>query len=241
MDNALELEKLNSVCSGYIKDRNIVKVFNDLTIEDLTEVFNPKGSLDAINLMRFFLVGNTGLLNDLNNLYINKLHSWCCRCWYCRLYGKNKEMKIITISNNELTFVLILLENAVNLTVNDDKADNVLFKKTVKVDNLPTAVEAGSNVKQYFNNLREKYFSQNIELIDLSISTFTSDSNVLYPNGKTFVKVNITHDGCKYESVFESPFSLTKESMWRLIKDNLKVVGYLTIKGISNPRLGKFI
>ena len=225
MDNALELEKLNSVCSGYIKDRNIVKV-----IEDLTEVFNPKGSLDAINLMRFMLVGNVGLLNDLNNLYINKLHSWCCRCWYCRLYGKNKEMKIITISNNELTFVLSLLENAVNLTVNDDKADNVLFKKTVKVDNLPTAVEAGSNVKQYFNNLREKYFLQNIELIDLSISTFTAGHSVLYPNGKTYLKAEVKHDGYKYESVFELPFNLTKEAMWSLIKDNLTMAESLSVE-----------
>lgn len=234
MDNALELEKLNSVCSGYIKDRNIVKVIEDLTIEDLTEVFNPKGSLDAINLMRFFLVGNTGLLNDLNNLYINKLHSW-----YCQLYGKNKEMKIITISNNELTFVLSLLENAVNLTVNDDKADNVLFKKTVKVDNLPTAVEAGSNVKQYFNNLREKYFLQNIELIDLSISTFTAGHSVLYPNGKTYLKVEVKHDGYKYESLFELPFNSTKEAMWFLIKNNLMVAESLSMEAERKLRAVK--
>ena len=61
----------------------------------------------------------------------------------------------------------------------------------------------------------------NIELVDLSISTFVAGHNALYPNGKTYLKVDIRHDGYKYESVFELPFNVTKENMWFLIKNNL--------------------
>lgn len=226
MDNVLELEKLKSVCGNYLNNVNLDKVK-----AELTEVFNPKGSLDAINLMRFMLGDNTSLLTSLNNLYVTKLHTWSCYA-----YGETKDVKFITISDKELSFSLNLLEDAVIFAVTSNGV------KSVKdCDDLPTEFEKGGNIKGCFDNLKDKYFLQHFEQIDLNISTFTSDNNVLYPNGKTFVKVNITHDGCKYESVFELPFNLTKESMWRLIKDNLKVVGYLTIKGISNPRLGKFI
>ena len=236
MDNVLELEKLKSVCGSFLNNVNLDKVK-----AELTEVFNPKGSLDAINLMRFMLGDNTSLLTSLNNLYVTKLHTWSCYA-----YGETKDAKFITISDKELSFSLNLLEDAVIFAVTSNgvksvKDCKVLYDSAIKSDDLPTEFEKGGNIKGCFDNLKDKYFLQHFEQIDLSISTFTSGSNVLYPNGKTFVKVNITHDGCKYESVFELPFNLTKESMWRLIKDNLKVVGYLTIKGISNPRLGKFI
>lgn len=213
MYNVLELEKLKSVCGNYLNNVNLDKVK-----AELTEVFNPKGSLDAINLMRFMLGDNTSLLTSLNNLYVTKLHTWCCYA-----YGETKDVKFITISDKELSFSLNLLEDAVIFTVTSNgvksvKDCKVLYDSAVKSDDLPTEFEKGGNIKGCFDNLKDKYFLQHFEAIDLSISTFISD-------GKTFVKVNITHDGCKYESVFELPFNLTKESMWCLIKDNLKVAG----------------
>ena len=213
MYNVLELEKLKSVCGNYLNNVNLDKVK-----AELTEVFNPKGSLDAINLMRFMLGDNTSLLTSLNNLYVTKLHTWCCYA-----YSETKDVKFITISDKELSFSLNLLEDAVIFAVTSNgvksvKDCKVLYDSAVKSDDLPTEFEKGGNIKGCFDNLKDKYFLQHFEAIDLSISTFISD-------GKTFVKVNITHDGCKYESVFELPFNLTKESMWCLIKDNLKVAG----------------
>ena len=99
MDNVLELEKLKSVCGNYLNNVNLDKVK-----AELTEVFNPKGSLDAINLMRFMLGDNTSLLTSLNNLYVTKLHTWCCYA-----YGETKDVKFITISDKELSFSLNLL------------------------------------------------------------------------------------------------------------------------------------
>lgn len=221
MDNVLELEKLRSVCGGFINDVNLDKAKAELLEDILTEVFNPKGSLDAINLMRFMLDDDVDLLKDLNNLYIKKLHTWYC---WAQSNVRTSLGKVIAISDNEITFFLILLEHGVNLTVCDNKTSNILFDRTGTLDSLPTDFENGGNIKGCFDNLRDKYFLQDIEKIDLVINTFTSSSNALYPNGKTFIKVNIRFDGHKYESVFELPFNLTKESMWRLIKDNLKVV-----------------
>ena len=59
MYNVLELEKLKSVCGNYLNNVNLDKVK-----AELTEAFNPKGSLDAINLMRFVLGDNTSLLTS---------------------------------------------------------------------------------------------------------------------------------------------------------------------------------
>lgn len=219
MDNVLELEKLKSVCGNYLNNVNLDKIK-----AELTEVFNPKGSLDAINLMRFMLGDDVGLLNDLNNLYIKKLHTWHGWVQSNVRTSLDKELKVIAISDSEITFFLSLLEHGASLTIYDNKTCNVLFDRTGMLDNLPTDFENGGDIKSCFDNLRDKYFLQDIEKIDLNISTFTSSSGVLFPNGKAHLKVNIRFDGHKYESVFELPFSLTKESLWCLIKNNLKVV-----------------